>query len=1077
MNTPKDLRPDQVPLSGNTRPKKIRNIARIVALSFGGVLLLAVILLAALTLWLTPSRLTELVNREGSEWLDADVKASDVRFTIWSSFPHFCLEADSLSVNSRTLRGLSRAQRDSLPADAERLLNTGRIHGSVNLLRLLTGTISLRNVEVEHLDLNLVDFNDSVNNYSILPPDSRGSFHVPRFTANSVRLSHTRPLRYFSASTGSVLNAPIDSARLERTRSDCYRVIFGGRVSLSSGNMKVLRDFPFMLSGEMTTAFHPFRVGLSDFSVALADTKGKVNLDLVLGEDATVRRFSYNIDRLNPLSMLTYLPGASIPFLKEIKADVDMNLSARLTSPYCFSASALPSLAIDFRTLGGSLEYDFGGARPLTVDNIFLDGTFNFNGAAPDKSSVNVRRLEMQGEGTRLSATADIRNLTTVPVLSSEVTASAELSRLSEFIPGLGNYRLDGILDADMQIGFSLPESPDTLLADIRGNGSILLCRPSLSGNGLTATADTLAISFDAEASAASPQGICVTALATTLEGERATVVSGHERMKLGKLRLEAGEPSSPVLWKESLPSGVPFGFSLALSDMTAHSSGSASVLTMKSLSSSGKVSLDASSGLPVLDAALKIPSVKMTGPSTKIRIDGTSIQASVRPRDARKNQQPSEVCPPSPDKEALARLRHTKEYVSVSLPDNMKSLLDKLSVTLDLRMAGGELHTPSFPARIVFSNLDLKVTDDAVSLSSLKMRSQKSAATVSGSLSGLHAFLTSGLLTPLSAVLSLRLDTVSINQLAHTYARGLELTKGSAASLSAPKPATLSATDSTALLIPRNLNIHADATAKETIYTNLHLYDLSTSIDVAGGDARINDLRISSDFGHAGLGLTYTTSDIMDMNLKLNAALEDIDLVRFFQRFHTLLLMMPQMKNLSGYISLAGNMNMNIYPTMYANVGSLSADLNAQGRDLLVHQDHFIRKITRMMLIPTDGDLHIDNMNVRASVHDNLLELYPFTFAFDRYRISMQGINNFNGRLYYHVGVLESPLHVPFGINITGMFSHPGLHFGGAHYKVEKGAEVARYVEEANTFNIIRELKYYLNMFVKKAAEADDTP
>ena len=128
------------------------------------------------------------------------------------------------------------------------------------------------------------------------------------------------------------------------------------------------------------------------------------------------------------------------------------------------------------------------------------------------------------------------------------------------------------------------------------------------------------------------------------------------------------------------------------------------------------------------------------------------------------------------------------------------------------------------------------------------------------------------------------------------------------------------------------------------------------------------------------------------------------------------------------------------------------------------------------MMLIRTDGDLHIANMDVHASIHDNLLELYPFNFEFDRYKLRMEGVNNFNGRIYYHIGVDKSPVPFPFGINIQGMFHHPELRFGGPAFKIKKAQEITSSVMEGNKMNLIKELKYYFAEFLHAAARSDTT-
>lgn len=1028
MNTLKDKQPEsEHDKKEHRRHMRRHKTVRILAWVSGGVAAFVVAVLLGVTMWLTPDRLTDLVNREASEYLDADVKASGVRFTLWSSFPHFCLETDSLRVISRTLDSISPAQRDSLPADASRLLTTGRIHGSINLLQLLRGVISLRDVEVSYLDLNLVALNDSLTNYSILPPESRGSFKMPRFTANSVNLPKMRPIRYYSAHTATYMSVPVDSARITRTDTDRYRLTFAGVVSLRSDGLVVLRDFPVRLGGDVSTAFHPFRVRLSDFDVALANTRGKINLDLDFGDNAAINRFSYDLGNLNPLSLLTYLPGAEMPFLKELKADIDLNLSARLTSPYLFSATTLPSLAVDFHSADGKAEYDFGGDEKISVNNILLDGSFNFDGANPAASSIRVKRLSLDGEGASFDVSADITDLTATPYIDAYLTVSTQLTKIPRYFPFLRGYGLKGLFDLSSHISFALGGEQNLAVTSPQASGTLRLSRAALTQDGVKCRVDSLTIAFDAEADSLGETGIGKAILHARLQGQNADVALPGYKIELPKLAAD-----------------------LSLTD-------------------------EASGKLPYADFSLLLPSATLRSPSADMRIDGLTAGMSAHDRAGRRHK--SDVTPASSDEAALRRLPHSPEYLTVNLSDRLRALYSEIGVRVALKARSGEISTPSFPAANTFSNLDLTLTNDSLRLGCLKFRSLKSRAKLSGWMAGLDNLITGGQPTPLHAYIILEGDTISINQLANTFAHGSKSGRSSQKTSQTSASPAPTASDSVALLIPRNLLLDMDAKIKETIYTDLHLYDLKAALDTHSGNLRLNDLHISSDFGRATLDLGYDTSDILAIGLQADAALENIDLVRFFQRFHSLLLMMPQMKNLSGYISAEASMGLQVYPDMNADVASLTAQIGLQGRDLKVHQDAFIRRITRMMMIRTDADLHIANMNVRASVHDNLLELYPFTFSFDRYRLTMQGINNFDGRLYYHVGVLQSPLHFPFGINIKGMFSHPELRFGRATYKEEEGAKVARHVMETESFNLVSEAKYFLREFLRKAAESDETP
>ena len=80
------------------------------------VILLTVGALCGVTWWLTPERLTRIVNEQASRRLNADVRTENVRFTLWSTFPHLRLEMDSLHVRSRNLDSLPPALKKDLPS-------------------------------------------------------------------------------------------------------------------------------------------------------------------------------------------------------------------------------------------------------------------------------------------------------------------------------------------------------------------------------------------------------------------------------------------------------------------------------------------------------------------------------------------------------------------------------------------------------------------------------------------------------------------------------------------------------------------------------------------------------------------------------------------------------------------------------------------------------------------------------------------------------------------------------------------------------------------------------------------------
>lgn len=314
---------------------------------------------------------------------------------------------------------------------------------------------------------------------------------------------------------------------------------------------------------------------------------------------------------------------------------------------------------------------------------------------------------------------------------------------------------------------------------------------------------------------------------------------------------------------------------------------------------------------------------------------------------------------------------------------------------------------------------------------------------------------------------LDLDFDTIQINELARAYTSA---NPGSAIARD-DKKGMEEGIDTIACLVPRNLEADIRFKARETRYINLKLYDLDGKMRLADGDASVDTLHIGSDFGEASVKLRYDTHDVESLGVRAGIDITQVDLVNFFKNFPSLTAMWPSFKNLSGDLSVSADTRLLIFPDMYINVPSIWADAEVHGRDLKLKQNSFIRRVTRMLMIPTSDPLHIHDIDIHAAVQTNLLEVFPFKLKVGSYDITLEGLNNFNGDLFYHIGVDKWPLKLPFGVNVKGSFSHPELRFGGKKWHDREGAKITAGVEDSNRINLLKMARRGMGEFVHTAA------
>lgn len=1026
------------PASDRKTGEKIVRVAKICVWSLIALFGLAGLLICGLTFWLSPERLSDIVNRETSRYLRADVSVDDIRFTFWSSFPRLMVKTDQISIRSRTLDGIPDELRRSLPPDASLLASADSLEGGINLLALLSGEYRLRNLRIHGLRLNLVACNDSVNNFDIIPADSNSHVEIPFISADSISLVRPGELSYFSAESDSHIRASLSEASLTRTDAPAgndvwhkhihaadYAADFVGKISAKTGNLTVLRDFPFSMGGNIAIAFHPLDVSFRNFGVALGNTSGKLSLHLKLGQYAGISGFSYQSGAFNLLQLLNQIPPAGLRQLPQaIDTDIEVLASARLSAPYSFSSSSLPSLTVSIDVPEGTIAYTAPGGEKVMMKHGNLKADFLFDGNNPSESILNIAPFSVAGNGFTCSLTGSVSHLDSIPLLEAEVRADADLKVTARAFPALRPYNPKGKIAWSATLSTELYGTDEEAIArtldNLKASGSISLdafaCH--IPQRDADIAADRLRLRF-------SDSGLAKA-------GSRASLSLGSLSFLSDSISAKAENISLPHIPLSTTASGYQ-KYLIPPIHLTA---GKASVST----------------------------------PSTTLHLDSITLDFQAEKNHKKLYITKTEDYSAGPDElRVLEAARHTPLTINPPSIPALNHIIDRFRGHSRLTARSGKAEIKAYPAPAYLADLDLEASLDSICLHSLRVESQSNGADISAKISNLRDFLSSPQPAPLRVAMNLSLDTVNINQVARTYRDGEIMLTGGTSLDGKRKP--LMADDSVCILVPRNLVADIHASVKETLYMNLHLRDLDTHLSIRDGIASVDSLRIDSDFGSASMNLRYDSSDASRMHADASVDISDINIVNFFRNFHSLLLMMPEMKNLDGTLSAQLVGGMDIYPDMFVVTPSVRADASLQGRGLTVHQNRFIHKIARMLLIRNHDDIRIADMNVHASVHDNLIELYPFLFEFDRYRLSMAGTNNFNGNLYYHIGVLHSPVPFPFGINISGLFHDPKLSFGGASFKNGQAADIATEIVAGDNMNIVNEMKYYLEEFVRHAA------
>lgn len=121
----------------------------------------------------------------------------------------------------------------------------------------------------------------------------------------------------------------------------------------------------------------------------------------------------------------------------------------------------------------------------------------------------------------------------------------------------------------------------------------------------------------------------------------------------------------------------------------------------------------------------------------------------------------------------------------------------------------------------------------------------------------------------------------------------------------------------------------------------------------------------------------------------------------------------MPLLRDVEGIITADIAMTTQLDSLMDIRFHTLNLAMKLHGDSLVLLDTETFRTACKWLRFKRKDHNMIDSMSVELAIRDSRLDLYPFMFTFDRYKLGVSGGNTFDGDYDYHVAVLKSPCHL----------------------------------------------------------------
>lgn len=1072
---------------GNRIGKILITILKSVLWFIFSIIALILLGLGAIVWILDPGQLTPLAEKYAGQYLDANVSAGKIELTVWKTFPYATLDVSDLTIVSKSLDKLPAEERAKLPAYSDTLLETGHFHIGLNLLKLSLGEVALQDAMIEAPSLNLVAYSDSITNYRIIPQstDTASSVPIPKISINSLEISHCKKIRFFSYKDSISAELGITAAQFAETESGNFQLLFDGNAGISMPGKLTMDSIPFsIISNLKWNAGNPYKIGISDCKIKVIDIPVTVNSSLSVEKEPAIESLKMGIGPLDVSSVIQYLPVQYKTRFSKWSTNLNVELKLNLAEKYILTGDKLPSLDVDI-----NIPRSFLRSRKGALENLALNAHVSVNGKNPDASSVFVKNLNVEGRNASLNIKGSARDLLSNAHIDATIRGKANIGNIIQILSLPLDFTISGIMNANTRINVRLRDITKKRYErlDISGDLSLKDFHFNDFKNATTVYTQLAQLNFGTnttvEKDGKKISGLLM--IAASVDTFSAQAQGMDIRIKNGKIGVGAlGNHTSETDTNKIIPIGASFrADNIRITD-TDSAAINIRNFTCKSTikrftpeSNMAKFNLD-------IDAERASYGDKKTNMSIRQGLISLQIDPRVRKANSRLNRRIDSLALiyPTLSRDSLlilARKANRKkevkelqegEIIDMSVDKGFKKLLRKWNLSGKIQARRGRLFTPYYPVRNIIRNIDISFSTDSFIINSARYRAGRSLFDINGGIRNIRGTLMGRNRKPLSVIFNISSDTLDINQLIKTTFDGMAYTYDSETSINLAnldedeleRITDKSESDGEpvkAMIIPRNVDIDVNFFSKYGVYSDMVLTNMKGILLVHDGALHLKDIYAKTDIGSAGLNALYMGKDKENIKFGFDMSLKDIRVAKFVDLLPAVDSIMPLLNDMEGIIDADVAATARVDSMMNIIMPTLTAAVKLHGDSLVLLDSETFKTIAKYLRFKNKSRNMIDNMDVEFIIHDSNMELFPFTFDMDRYRLGVMGRNDLDMNLNYHISVLKSPIPFKFGLNITGNADKMKFRLGGAKFKENHMSQVIHIVDTTRV-NLRRELE-----------------
>lgn len=1092
--------------TANRKKSPFKKALRIISWSVASVIAFIAIAITCALLYLTPARLTPLATSLANKYLNANVDASRIELYFWSTFPRFEIQVDSLNINSLAFASLPDSSLQKLPTFADSLMSLEHLRGNINVPALIFGKIRLHDIELYNPVVNIVQYNGEYANYDIAKPSESEpdttALSLPDIEIHRFVIIGKTPIRYVSVADSINIKATLDGTDLTGEPAPQYKLSIDGNANGYIEKLLKLNGLTFGANGNIEwDSSEPLKAIIDDFTVNIDGIAATFDSEVDFSDAPTISSFALKAHEIKISDIASTATSTGLASLESLSTDLSADLDVTLLTPWRID-STIPEIELKLNIPRGTLSYE-----QLQLDRFSANISAILPKGDPNLASVTINDLTAVGPGVgftlKATATAD-GNLTDL-LINGNFKGGLAFERLPQAIMRQLPFILKGRLTGETTFRFRPANLTELDFHKLKADGEVRLSNFHFTALDSTGTGTTTAYShnallrFGTNSKVRGSESVVDSMLTVRLDIDTAHMSSGGVNLSTKRLHAGIGAKNNSRLLDSTRI--TPIGATIGAQRFTMTSDTDTMRIRLRDINASASLTRYRNNAkLPLLNLGINSKFLRYSDRLNRANLREAAIKISLHPRKrprlsrraSRIYDSLSYVLPNlTPDSilslteremakrprkshraanDTLTRSKSGKENIDFGVDNSIQSWLKLWNAEGSVTAKRARAFTPYFPVSNRISNLDLTFNTDSVELRNLDYQADKTKLNITGAITNITSAVTSRRGAPIGIRLSVKADTLDVNAFADAafagaaFAAREDSTKVSISDSESEEELQKSieaaaGADKLAFVVPSNVAALLEISANEVLYADVWFQKFTGRIEMSDGAIHLDRLAGYTEMGTIDITGLYSAPTLHDINFAAGLVIRRLDLKKFLHMIPQIDTILPLLRHVQGYITADMALTTELDSVMNLKFNTLKAAVRLDGDSLVLLDNKTFSKISKWLLFKKKDRNLIDHMDVSLQVADSRLDVYPFIFQLDRYKLGIWGNNDLDMNYDYHIAVLKSIIPFKFGVTVKGHGDHFKIRLGRANFNPDRVAS-SRLITDTTRINLLQEIR-----------------